>query len=100
MSKKTVSFSVPAKAAPAGASAGAAQKRAAADSVSDAHSDDWVSDRHAPDAAEAMRATAPSLMLDLAAERGLFEVILLGMLAPAALGFFWFVNAMAGRARF
>jgi hypothetical protein len=38
------------------------------------------------------------LKLDLAAERSLTEVIALGMIAPLALGWFWLMNAMSGRA--
>ncbi len=89
MSKKTVSFSVPARTAGA---------RPAPDVVIEAHSDDWVSDRHAP-RADSPTAVA-SLLVDLAAERGLIEVLALSMLAPVALSFFWLVNAMTGRVRF
>ena len=90
MSKKTVSFSVPAKPASA--------RRPTTDVVIEAHSDDWVSDRHAR--GEDRPRAAASLVLDLAAERGLMEVFALSMIAPFALGFFWFVNAMTGRVRF
>ena len=87
MSRKSVPFSV---------SAGA--RRPAPDVVIEAHTDDWVSDRHAP-GDRATPAPGPSLVLDLAAERGLMEVVALAMLAPMALGFFWFLNVMAGRVR-
>jgi hypothetical protein len=88
VSKKTVSFSVPARGSGAPRPPGV---------VIDAHSDDWVSDRHAR--GENRKVVAPSLLLDLAAERGLIEVFALSMLAPVALGFFWFINAITGRAR-
>jgi hypothetical protein len=89
VSRKTVSFSVPAR--------GAGSRRAP-NVVIEAHSDDWVSDRH--DRGEDKPAAAPSLILDLAAERGLVEVFALSLLAPFALGFFWLVNAITGRVRF
>ncbi len=89
MSKKTVSFSVPARGAGGSRPPGV---------VIEAHSDDWVSDRHAR-GENRKAAVGPSLLLDLAAERGLIEVFALSMLAPVALGFFWFINAMTGRAR-
>ncbi len=91
MSKKTVPFSVPAN--PAGI------RRTPADVVIEAHSDDWVSDRHAP-GDRPTHPPAPGLILDLAAERGLMEVVALSMLAPVALGFFWLVNMMTGRVRY
>ena len=91
MSKKTVPFSVPAKPASA--------RRPAPDIVIDAHTDDWVSDRHAGEDRTTHWA-GPSLILDLAAERGLTEVFALSMVAPFALGWFWLMNAMAGRVRF
>ena len=90
MSKKTVPFSVPAK------SAGA--RSPASDVVIDAHSDDWVSDRN--DRGKDGPAVAPSLVLDLAAERSLTDVFALSVLAPFALGWFWLMHAMAGRVRF
>jgi len=40
-----------------------------------------------------------SFEVDLAAERRLFEVLVLGAFLPFALGWFWLMNAMAGRAR-
>ncbi len=90
MSRKTVSFSVPAKSASA--------KRPAPDVMIEAHSDDWVSDRHGGGEAAA-RPAAPRLILDLAAERGLTEVFAQSLLAPFTLGWFWLVDAMAGRVR-
>jgi hypothetical protein len=86
VSRKSVPFSM-------------AAKRPAPDVVLDAHSDDWVSDRHARGQASST-GTAPSFILDLAAERGLAEVLVLSLIAPFALGSFWLLNAMAGRVRF
>ena len=91
MSKKTVSFSVPAKSAAA---------RPAAEAVIEVHSDDWVSDRHPRGDERQTKAVAPDLSLDLAAERGLMEVVALSLLAPFALGFFWLVRAITGQVRF
>ena len=91
MSKKSVPFSVPAKPASA--------KLPAADILIDAHSDDWVNDRNGGTDRPA-ETTAPSLVLDLSAERSLMEVVALSMLAPFALGWFWLMHAMAGRVRF
>jgi hypothetical protein len=88
VSRKSVPFS----AKPASA------KHPAPTVVIDARSDDWVSDRHAR--GDEKPAADPSLWLDLAAERGLTEVFILSLIAPFALGWFWLVNAMAGRARF
>jgi len=59
VSRKTVSFSVPAK--------GAGSRRSP-DVVIEAHSDDWVSDRHNRGGEARARPAAPSLILDLAAE--------------------------------
>jgi len=97
VSKKTVPFSVPAKRPASREPAGAARR--ARGVVIDAGSDDWVSDRHAQAEDRPAKAAGPSLILDLAAERGLMEVVALSMLAPFALGFFWLVNAMTGRWR-
>ncbi len=100
MSRKTVPFSVPAKAPVSREAAGAGPKRRARDAVIEAHPDDWVSDRHNHAGQAKKRPAAPSLILDLAAERSLIEVFALSVLAPVALGFFWLVNAMTGRVRF
>ena len=40
------------------------------------------------------------LLLDLSAERSLFEVLALSALVPFALGWFWLEHAMTGRMRF
>ncbi len=90
MSRKSVPFSAPAK--PAGAA------RPPPDIVIDAHVDDWVSDRHAR-GEKGPAAAAPSLTLDLAAERGLVEVLALSLIAPFALGWFWLMRALGGRVR-
>ena len=73
----------------------AGASRPAPDKVIDAHSEDWVSDRHAP----GDQPSIPTLILDLAAERSLMEVLLLSFAAPFALGWFWLAHAMAGRVR-
>ena len=85
--RKTVSFSVPAKSSPE------------RDIMIEAGSDDWVSDRHGHGDEASTHPAAPSLILDLSAERGLIEVFALCVLAPFALGFFWLMNAAAGRVR-
>ena len=64
----------------------------------EARSDEWVSDRN--EAAARTARQRADLVIDLAAERSLTEVVARGMLAPLALGWFWLVNAMSGRARF
>lgn len=91
MSRKSVPFSFSRSARPADPKPGP-------EPVIDAHSDDWVSDRHAR--GDETSATAPSLTLDLAAERTLTEVLALSFFAPIMLGWFWCMNAIAGRARF
>jgi hypothetical protein len=95
VSRKTVSFSMPAT----GLGASEKRERRAPTTAIDAHSDDWVSDRHGPASESRPRPAPPSLILDLAAERGLVEVFALSMIAPFALGFFWLINAMTGRVR-
>jgi hypothetical protein len=87
VSRKSVPFSMAARAAGSG--------RPPPDMVIDAHSDDWVSDRHAP----GDEPSIPGLTLDLSAERGLMEVLVLSFAAPFALGWFWLIHAMAGRVR-
>ena len=111
MSKKTVSFAVPAKGMrprEAGGREGSPEgaQPASANAAADSGSDAWV--REQDDlAAEPFRLTsafgevgASTFVIDLAAERGLTEVIGLSILAPFALGWFWLMNAMAGRLRF
>lgn len=89
MSRKTVAFAVPA-ALPLNAPG---KGRGAAIDASDA----WVAHREAPDVAGG--GTPHALLLDLAAERTLFEVFALSFLAPFALGWFWFMRAMAAPPR-
>ena len=71
-----------------------ARTRGAAIDASDA----WVAHREPPDVARG--GTPQTLLLDLAADRTLFEVFALSFLAPFALGWFWFVRAMAAPPRF
>jgi hypothetical protein len=95
MSRKSVPFSVPEGAArPVGDRRGSREH-----AFIDAHSDEWVSDRNSG-AKDAPTGAGPSLVLDLAAERTLMETAILCMLTPMALGCFWLLNAMSGRARF
>jgi hypothetical protein len=69
-----------------------------------AESDDWVRDRDFGRASEpaspALAAARASLVIDLAAERSLVEVMALSVLAPFALGWFWLMNAVSRRYRF
>ena len=95
MNKKSVPFSMPdgaARPAPA-----AAARRRGPEMI-EARSDEWVSDRN--EAAARTARQRADLVIDLAAERSLTEVVALSMLAPLALGWFWLMNAMSGRARF
>lgn len=102
MSKKTVSFTMPASAprsrkpeplalevpsAPYGSAGG--------------RPDDWVRDRDlaAPPWFSDDALAPPRILLDVAAERSLIEVLSLSFLMPFALGWFWWINALAGRAR-
>ena len=94
MSRKTIAFSMPAAARePAGAGG------RAPDIVIDAGSDDWVSDRNIRAEEPRTPAAGPSLILDLAADRSLMEVMALSFFAPFALGWFWWVKALTGRMR-
>ena len=106
MSKKTVSFSMPTSATrsrkpePLALDAPSASP-ATASVFAGARPDDWVRDRDLaagpsqPDDALA----PPRVLLDVAAGRSLMEVLSLSFLVPFALGWFWWVNALAGRAR-
>ena len=105
MSRKSVPFSMPASAPrtrkselvpldePSPPRAGA--------SDAGARPDDWVRDRgFGAGPSRADDALAPArVLLDLAAERTLAEVFSLSFLVPFALGWFWWVNAWAGRGR-
>ena len=102
MSRKTVSFAMPASAPRARKPASLALAAASASpATASARPDDWVRDRdlaagHSP-AGDAL--APPRVFLDLAAERTLAEVLSLSFLVPFALGWFWWINALAGRAR-
>ena len=85
MSRKTIAFALPAPLAPSAPGKG----RSATIGASDA----WVAN-HEPADIGGDRA-AQTLLLDLAADRTLFEVLALSFIAPFALGWFWFVRAMA-----
>ena len=106
MSKKTVSFAVPAKSArprEAGAVEGPAEGPIS--TSANAGSDAWVREQDDPTEepfrlSSAFEFGAPTFVIDLAAERSLTEVIGLSILAPFALGWFWLLNAIAGRPRF
>ena len=107
MSKKTVSFAVPATAARRRASAGPETSGLIrASEPRPVGSDAWVKEEDDP-AAEPFRLSRgfghsgeATFVVDLAAERSLTEVIGLSALAPFMLGWFWLVNAMTGRPRF
>ena len=88
MSRKTVSFAVPAKVSRAREPAG---RRAP---------EDWVRNMDFGGVDPMAISRSERFVVDLAAERTLFEVFTLSMLAPVALGWFWLMNAMAGRVRF
>ncbi len=96
MSRKSVPFTVPGGSTRGPGSAGGARR---GPEVIDAHSDEWVSDRNKGANNSAARPD-PALVLDLAAERSLAEVMALCMLTPIALGWFWLTHAMNGRVRF
>lgn len=118
MSKKTIAFTMPAagrrrEGPPAvldgltGESAPfAADAKSLSDLGSESRSDEWVRDS-ARDA-EPSRILEPpvrglavgaSMTIDLAAERSLMEAMTLSFALPFALGWFWFVHAIARRQR-
>ncbi|MGA8713701.1 MAG: hypothetical protein WB647_11840 [Roseiarcus sp.] len=102
MSKKTVSFAMP-----AGAPRARKPESIALEALSASHRsagarpDDWVRDRDlaAPPWFSDDALAPPRILLDVAAERSLIEVLSLSFLMPFALGWFWWINALAGRAR-
>jgi hypothetical protein len=114
VSKKTIAFTMPAAAArprertlvDPDALAGESTPFIAPEGQ-DAGSDDWVRDRSvriAGDHARALHflpalpaAAGTSVMIDLASERNLVEVMSLSFFLPFALGWFWFANAMRRR---
>ena len=91
MSRKSVPFTVPNGSQPAGG-------RRPAPRMIDAHSDEWVSDRNS--ARDSAASPASGLLLDLAAERSLTEIVALSLFTPVTLGWFWLMHAMSGRVRF
>ena len=96
MSKKTIAFAMPAALPRTRETGSASKERALAGaprSAVPARSDQWVRDRESGPEASAR------VVLDLSAERTLIEVLSLGFLVPFALGWFWLVNALAGRSR-
>ena len=93
--RKSVPFSVPNGATRTGEARGRRSPEAI-----DAHFDEWVSDRNSGEPRSQPSEDDASLMLDLAAERSLTQVIALSMFAPLALGWFWLKNALRGRVRF
>jgi hypothetical protein len=107
VSKKTVPFSMPASASRSRSKEPVAldepsRRRAAPSDFAGARPDDWVRNRDlAAGPAPLDDALAPTrVFLDVAAERSLMEVFALTFLVPFALGWFWWVNALTGRARF
>lgn len=96
MSRKTVAFSAPAPRPPA-ADAKPASPAPPATEVTEA----WVRERAvSADPGVMDLPLAAALTIDLAAPRTLAEVYFLSFFTPMALGWFWLLHAMAGRARF
>jgi len=93
VSRKSVPFTVPGGSARA--SAGGARR---GPETIDAHSDEWVSDRNTG-GKDKGAPPRPEMILDLAAERSLTEIMALAMLVPVALYVFWLMHAMDGRVR-
>lgn len=89
MSRKTVAFTVPPPLPPSAPDTGRSPTIEASDA--------WVAHREPANAAGG--GSPEGLLLDLAADRTLFEVFALSFLAPFALGWFWFARAMAMRPR-
>jgi hypothetical protein len=106
VSKKTVPFSMPASAPRSRKQEPVAldepsSPRAEPSDFAGARPDDWVRDRDfvaGPSPADDALAP-PRVLLDVAAERSLMEVLALSFLVPFALGWLWWVNAWAGRGR-
>ncbi len=114
MSKKTIAFTMPAtpprqrERAPVDPDAldGEITPFVAADEPR-GESDDWVRDRdlrHADDRSWAPHlplvsheAAGTGVLIDLAAERNLLELMSLSFVLPFALSWFWFANAMRRR---
>ncbi len=89
MSRKSVPVAAPADAVRRGSAGARSSPR-----VIDAGLDEWVSDRN-----DGTKVSPSPFLIDLAAERSLVEVAMLGALAPLALGWFWWLNAISGRVR-
>jgi len=104
VSRKTVPFSMPASAPRSRKSEPAAldeNSGARASDFAGDRPDGWVRDRDfaaGPWPADDALAP-PRVLLDLAQERTLAEVLCLSVLVPFALGWFWFVNVWVGRGR-
>jgi hypothetical protein len=101
VSKKTIAFAMPTAATRAREGESVGKERASRSAVP-AQSDDWVRDRESGLGAPAhpVYSAAPAqVVLDLSAERTLIEVLSLSFIVPFALGWFWVVNALAGRLR-
>jgi hypothetical protein len=111
--RKTIAINVPAKAprsqgrdpaAPDDPPADDTRSNArGGDAAIVAQPDDWVRDpdfRPADFIDPMSVGGAARVVLDLAAERTLIEVMMLSALVPFALGWYWFLNASMGRARF
>jgi hypothetical protein len=96
VSRKSVPFGAPNGSPGAAGPTGGGPR---APDVIEARSDEWVSDRNSWAKESAARAV-PGLLLDLAAERSLTEIVMLSMFTPVALGWFWLIHAMSWRARF
>jgi hypothetical protein len=101
VSKKTIAFTMPAASPRAREAEPAGRDEAAGAAPAPAQPDDWVRDRDLDADALRLAPAAPSrVVLDLTAERTLAEIAALSLLVPFALGWVWWVNALAGRTRF
>jgi hypothetical protein len=99
VSKKTIAFTMPAS-SPRAREAEPVGRDEAAGAPAPAQPDDWVRDRDLDAGALRLAPAAPSrVVLDLTAERTLAEIATLSLLVPFALGWVWWVNALAGRGR-
>ena len=92
MSRKSVRFTMP-NGSPC--DAGPAGGAHCSPKVIEARSEEWVSNRESK-----TKESASGLLLDLAAERGLTEIVVLSMMMPIALSWFWLMHTIRGRMRF